>query len=150
MSSDSRCTIIPGDIARRTRQQLQSLGTIRYPTFTIELAITQEQHYRGLSYRPFIPVGHGMLFIYSEPQILTFCMRHCFISLDIAFIGSDMRIVGLATMLVETYGQETLKYSSPVPAQYALELNAGELLNCGVLEGDIVVFSGDLQDALMV
>jgi uncharacterized membrane protein (UPF0127 family) len=140
----SMCFIIPNEQNKHSHQTSLPDKINEPPFWYIELALTAEQHYLGLSYRPSLPQGRGMLFIFSKPTILSFCMRHCFISLDIAFISSDMRIVGLTTMPVERFGLETRIYRSMVPALYALEVNAGELNNNGVGEGDTVRFSDDV------
>lgn len=115
-------------------------------TWTVEIAMTEAGRYDGLSDRPHLPGGAGMLFIYPQPQVLTFCMRQCLIPLDIAFIDSNMTIVKIHTMRVEPYGAEQMAYSSYLPAQFAMEVNAGEFAAAGVGEGDRVVFSPSAPD----
>jgi uncharacterized membrane protein (UPF0127 family) len=58
--------------------------------------------------------------------------------LDIAFIGPDLRVVRVHRMKVEPRGRADVSYMSMAPAQYALEVNAGELEQAGVKEGDRV------------
>jgi hypothetical protein len=116
--------------------------TINGRTWYVEIADTQLLRYQGLSDRPLLDANKGMLFIYPQPQVLDFCMRKCLISLDIAFISADGKVVRTHTMRVEPYGQEKQTYSSHLPAQYALEVSAGELRGAGVKQGDTVLFSG--------
>ncbi|MCD6303901.1 MAG: DUF192 domain-containing protein, partial [Planctomycetes bacterium] len=116
--------------------------TIRGHTWQVELAVTPEQRYRGLSNRKELPAGRGMLFVFETPQVLEFCMRQCLIPLDIAFIDENLRVVKTCTMAVEPYGFERAVYSSDRPAQYALEVPAGSLAAAGVAVGDTVRFSG--------
>jgi len=118
--------------------------TIRSRTWRVELAVTAEQRYRGLSGREYLPEDAGMLFIHGRPQVLNYCMRGCVIPLDIAFIGPDYRVVATHTMSVEDGLIGRVVYSSRVPAQYALEVRAGALRLAGVRIGDKVTFSGNI------
>ncbi len=121
--------------------------TVGAHSWTVELAVDEAQQYRGLSDRSSLPEDAGMLFIFPEPRVQTFCMRKCLIPLDIAFIDSQLRIVKIHTMTVEPYGQEVNRYTSQSPAQYALEVNAGNFSRLGVHEGDAVRFSGPAAQA---
>jgi len=134
---------------RRPASPTQYAGgvTIRGRTWQVELADTAELRYRGLSDRRELPEGAGMLFVYPAPQPMTFCMRKCLIPLDIAFIGSDLRVVNMCTMEVEPYGLDTRTYHSSAPAQFALEVPRGALAAAGVQVGDRVEFSSDIPPA---
>lgn len=110
-------------------------------TWTLELAMTDAQRYQGLSDRTSLPPGAGMLFVFPQARELFFCMRRMHFDLDIAFIGPDMRVVRVHRMKVEPFGRSEQTYSSMAPAQYALEVNAGELQQAGVKEGDRVAFA---------
>lgn len=118
--------------------------TIRGQTWVVELADTADLRYKGLSDREDLPAGRGMLFMYPNPQRMDFCMRFCMIPLDIAFIGPDMRVVRMDTMEVEPYGLDQKRYTSGVPAQYALEVPKGALAAAGVQVGDTVEFSANM------
>lgn len=113
--------------------------------WSVELAVTEIQRFRGLSARDNLEEGTGMLFIFPEQEVLEFCMRGCSIPLDIAFIDKDLRIVRICTMQVEPNyaGRET--YSSQTPARFALEVRAGELERSGVRTGQKVTFLGDIS-----
>ena len=43
--------------------------------------------------RESLPEDQGMLFIYDEPQDLSYWMKNTLISLDIIFIDDDMEVV---------------------------------------------------------
>ena len=109
--------------------------------WAVELAVTESQRYRGLSDRPSLPAGHGMLFVFPSSRVLEFCMRRTLIPLDIAFLDERLEVVAIHTMFVEPYGAEMRVYSSGLSARYALEVNAGELDRAGVKVGDRAVFS---------
>lgn len=121
--------------------------TIRGRTWRVELALTPQQRYRGLSGRDRLAADGGMLFVYPRPQVLEFCMRDCLVPLDIAFINADRCVVATATMEVEPDRVGRKAYTSDVPAQYALELPAGALAGAGVRAGDRVEFSPELPPA---
>lgn len=129
------------------KPQPSATVTVRGQSWQVELAITADQRYQGLSDRKDLPAGRGMLFIYPQPRVMDFCMRQCLIPLDIAFIGPDMRVLKTCTMEVEPYGFDTKLYSSVVPAQYALEVPKGALSAGGVQVGDKVEFSSNMPPA---
>jgi len=121
--------------------------TINGRTWRVELATTPDARFQGLSNRKAIDPNAGMLFMYPAPQMMEFCMRQCLVPLDIAFISSDRRVVKTYTMPIEPYGLEEKSYASEMPAQYALEVAAGQLAAAGVAVGDTVEFSRGVPPA---
>ena len=104
---------------------------------TIELATTPEARTCGLSLRDSLPANRGMLFVYAEPEILTFWMKNTRMPLSIAFIDADGRVVSIQKM---NPFPTTTVYASPVPALYALEVNQGWFEENEVNVGDVVEF----------
>jgi len=129
------------------KESEQPTVSIRQATWKVELAATDMQRYQGLSGRDNLPEGTGMLFLFSAPCILDFCMRDCLIPLDIAFIDSDLLVVATHTMAVEPDGKGSVVYSSSVPAQFALEVPAGSLGCAGVQLGDKALLSPTILNA---
>ena len=105
---------------------------------TIELATTPEARSCGLSLRDSLPENRGMLFVYAEPEILTFWMKNTRMPLSIAFIDTAGRVVSIQKM--NPFPLTTV-YASPVPALYALEVNQGWFEENGVGVGDVVEFN---------
>jgi uncharacterized membrane protein (UPF0127 family) len=104
--------------------------------FTVELAITPDEHARGLMFRKSLPERHGMLFDFGAEQEVAFWMRNTLIPLDMLFIGGDGTIRHLhenATPLSE----------EPIPSRYpvraVLELAGGSARRFGIAIGDRVV-----------
>lgn len=54
-------------------------------SFQIEVADTPELRAQGLMFRRNLPAGQGMLFVYPEPQPVSFWMRNTLIPLDLIF-----------------------------------------------------------------
>ena len=113
----------------------------------VDLAMTNEQRYRGMSGRAHLDESVGMLFIYPKAARRAYCMRDCLISLDIAFIDSDLRIVKIYTMAAEPDRGRAVAYDSRRPAQYVLEVSAGAFARNGVVEGAKVAFLGNIPPA---
>jgi len=112
----------------------------------VETAQTGMARHRGLSFRRSLRPDAGMLFIYPKPDVLEFCMRDCEIPLDIAFIDADLKVVRIHTMPVEPDRAGTVRYTSGAPAQYALEVRAGEFESAGIKVGQKVTFHGPLPN----
>jgi uncharacterized membrane protein (UPF0127 family) len=103
----------------------------------IELATTPESRSCGLSRRKSLPANRGMLFVYADPEILTFWMKDTHIPLSIAFIDADRRIVSIQKMIPLQINPDHI---SPVPAQFALEVNRGWFEENDVGIGDTLTF----------
>lgn len=55
-------------------------------TVTVELARSLQEKVRGLSNRPALKAGHGMLFVYEQPQPIGIWMKDMRFPLDILWI----------------------------------------------------------------
>lgn len=124
--------------------------TISNKPFHLELAITINQRFQGLSDRKEIAKDGGMLFVFSDTKTRTFVMRKCYIPIDIIFLDPGQRIVAMHAMTVEPYDtpEDKLKfYSSHWPAMYAIELAGGTLAKLKLKAGDKIPFvlSDDLK-----
>lgn len=109
--------------------------TIKDQTFSLEVAAEEEVRNRGLGGRESIPEHGGMIFVFPEPQILSFYMKDCLTDIDIIFVDSRGRITALHSMpkqpprgANETENDYLLRlptYSSGTRAVAAIELRAG-------------------------
>jgi uncharacterized membrane protein (UPF0127 family) len=103
----------------------------------VEVVQTPEARAKGLMYRRHLDEDAGMLFLFEEAQPLTFWMRNTYIPLDMIFISSDWKIVGIvekATPLTDT------PRSVFGLSQYVLEVNAGFSFRHGLSAGNEVRF----------
>ncbi len=100
----------------------------------VEVADDEEERRVGLMHRTSLQNGKGMVFIFNEPQDLSFWMKNTLISLDILYFDEVGNFVSRTTMSPCTTPQ-CPSYPSLGPARFALEVNAGETLTQEVDEG---------------
>jgi len=128
----------PSGPARVAAKAVVDTG-VRKVAFRIELALTSEEHARGLMYRTRLDADAGMLFVSSAPHPQTFWMRNTLIPLDMIFIGGDRRIVGI----VENAEPQTdTPRSVGGSSQYVLEIGGGLSSRLGIRAGQRVDFEG--------
>ena len=107
--------------------------------FRVEVAITPEEHARGLMYRSHLDTDAGMLFVFEEPGVQRFWMKNTLIPLDMIFIGPDLRIAGV----VENAAPETeTERMVPARSQYVLEIGGGLSSRLGIHAGEPVELRG--------
>ena len=105
----------------------------------VEVAATPESRTRGLMWRKELADGQGMLFVFAEEEVQSFWMRNTLIPLDMLFIDSEGRIVGI----VERAQPRTLTARTVgVPGRYVLEVPGGWCESKGISAGDTVALEG--------
>lgn len=108
--------------------------TVGGVTVKAEAVRTPERLYLGLSYRPELPEGRGMLFFMPAKEVQTFCMRGMRIPLDLIWI-SDGRIAGITRNVPPTFPGNL---NSPAPVTHVLEVPGGFAHRHGIKAGDRV------------
>jgi uncharacterized membrane protein (UPF0127 family) len=106
-------------------------------TVKAELAITEEERRRGLMYRERLEDGEGMLFIFQEDAEHPFWMKNTKIPLDMLFLDSGRRVVGI---LRNTIPMKEKSLSVGLPSRYVLEVPAGFCDRHGIHREDRVEF----------
>ncbi len=109
--------------------------TIGAQTVTAEVAQTPEQRSRGLMYRFTLPGGHGMLFVFDQPQPLSFWMKNTPAPLSIAFIDERGTILNIRDMAPN---DDVTMHRSQGLALYALEVRKGWFAEQGIKAGATV------------
>ncbi len=105
--------------------------------FRVEIAVTTEEHERGLMHRAILPSDAAMLFIFKEDDVRFFWMKNTYIPLDMIFVNSKFKVTGIhrfAKPLDETI------VTSWSPAMYVLEINAGMADQCKITTGSKIEF----------
>lgn len=108
---------------------------------SIEIADSPEEQTLGLMWRDNLPENHGMLFVYDKEAYPSFWMKNMNISLDIFFIGADLKINHIEHNVPPCMVEKCELYSSPVLVQYVLELQSGYAEKYGVEVGDEIIMS---------
>lgn len=99
--------------------------------FMVELAITPEEQAQGLMHRQILAENNGMLFVWSQPQVLKMWMRNTYIPLDILFFR-DGYVMHIEQNMVP---HDETPRGPDYPAHMALELPAGTVKKLGIAEG---------------
>lgn len=106
----------------------------------LDVATSVEKQWLGLSHRESLQKDSGMLFVFPNKQVRTFVMRNMLIPLDIIWI-EDNRILSCSENLPPEGADYKERYSSRLPVNYVLEVNAGFCLENKVKAGDKVELS---------
>lgn len=110
----------------------------------VEVAVTPEEHRRGLSGRREVAPGTGMLFVYSQEELRSFWMKDTLVPLTVAFLNGE----GGITQMDDMTPLSLASHESQEPVRYALEVPQGWFEESGIEVGDRVVFSEALQRRL--
>jgi uncharacterized membrane protein (UPF0127 family) len=128
--------MVPAGLARAAEfQTLEIAGKSGVHVFQVELAITPEEHERGLMFRRELPEGQGMLFDFHVDQPVAFWMKNTYIPLDMIFIRGDGRILRIAEN-AEPLSERNIPSGGPVRA--VLEVIGGTARKLGIASGDRV------------
>ena len=101
-------------------------------TYKVKLAETEEQHMKGLQDITELPEDEGMLFIFNEPDEISFWMKDTKIPLDIIFINEDLEVISVYQGIPESE-----EFMTENNVNFVLEVNQ----NSGIKVGDELEFS---------
>ena len=108
-------------------------------TYTLQVADTPEKQELGLGQRDNLGPRTGMLFSYAEPAMdRCFWMKDMRFSIDIIWLDASKRIVKIEPSLSPATYPKT--YCPSQPAQYVIELNAGQVHDLGLQTGQQLSF----------
>ena len=94
-------------------------------SYTVELAETAEDHELGLQDIEQLPKDKGMLFVFDEPQDVSFWMKDTYIPLDLAFLNEDLEVTQVFKGIPES--EELMEGF----AAYVLEVNSWSGIKIG-------------------
>lgn len=106
----------------------------------LEIAKTEEERERGLMFLTSMAKNHGMVFIFSKSQPLSFWMKNTLIPLDMIFLNHQ-KIVTIFHDVPPCAKEASYcpSYSSTTDADTVIELNAGIASELKLAEGDQIV-----------
>lgn len=107
-------------------------GTVR-AAVAVEIAATPQERETGLMYRNHLGANDGMIFLFANPQRLTFWMKNTEIPLDMIFADASGTIVG-AVERAEPYSEQTVGVDGY--SQFVLEVNGDFCASHGIKVGD--------------
>jgi uncharacterized protein len=107
-------------------------------TYNVEVASTPEEISRGLKYRTRLAPDAGMLFVFDSDDNRFFWMKNTLIPLDMVYISSGGRVVGVRENAVP---RSMRLIPPPGPCRYVLEVGGGQCRRQGVCAGDPVAIS---------
>ena len=95
----------------------------------VEFAKTEAERRHGLMYRDTLAPRTGMLFIFGAEAIRSFWMKNTLIALDMVFFDGKGNFVSAQHNVPPL---TLVARRSAAPAQFVLELNAGEVAALGI------------------
>lgn len=144
--SAAQAPVTPAPVAVCTSNvALIRVAPDRALSFAVELADTDESRARGLMFRRDLPAGQGMLFIYPEPQPVSFWMRNTLIPLDMVFAdaqGVIRHIHANARPLDETPIPGAAVGDPDRDRLMVLEIAGGEAARLGLEPGMVLAHPG--------
>ncbi len=102
----------------------------------VEVADTDAERQKGLMFRRSLPSNSGMLFVFPQEGIWGFWMKNTRIPLDIIWMDSSGRVVGIARNVAPSDLQQPPVFKNDRAAKYVLEANAGFVDRYKITVGD--------------
>ena len=113
-------------------------------TFEVEVPHAPALREKGLTGRPYLEAGKGMLYIPNGPDAGVFWMKGMRFPLDFIWIGRNCRVVDVTAYASVPYpdtpDHRIPTYRSYTRAAYTLEINAGDADRYDIRVGDKVKF----------
>ena len=106
----------------------------------LRVAKTPEEREKGLQHIKKLSKNEGMLFIFEEPQDVSFHMKNTHVPLDIIFINEEDEVISVKRGVPES--EDPIVESDVL---YVIEVNKGS----GVDSGDEVEFEDDSDESAM-
>jgi uncharacterized membrane protein (UPF0127 family) len=132
--------VTPKNLSQTSKTDLPS-ASINGHVFSLEIAKTEAQRERGLSYRPSLPQDTGMLFLFEKPGQYSFWMKDMHFPLDMIYINNDTVVYVFKNVPPPRSLKQTLPiYTPDTPADKVLEINAGLSKKYGIKKGNKVKF----------
>ena len=107
----------------------------------VEIADDPSERSQGLMDRTKLCEKCGMLFIFDQPQEVSFWMKNTLIPLDMIFVSEDMKIVKVHENVQPCESDPCPTYSSDESVKYVVETNADFVRENGIEVGNIILIN---------
>ena len=127
--------------------------TFKQASFQVEVASTELEQAKGLMYRQNLAKDRCMFFVYSAEGNHAIWMKNCLISLDVAWVDSEGRVVETAEHVPPCSpmrGDDCPTYGGSVPARHFVEFADGTFKRLGLRKGDRLGWELTLDDGRVV
>jgi len=104
--------------------------------YFVDIADDDQSRARGLMFVDEMADNHGMFFIFPREAPRSFWMRNTRIPLDIIYLDRDLQVVSISEDTPPCRIRRCPSYPSDAPAQFVLELNAGQAAAIGLAPGE--------------
>lgn len=105
--------------------------------YAVEVADTDDTRAQGLMFRDEMAEDRGMFFVHPRNEMQAYWMKNTKIPLDILYFDPQLKLVSQSRDTPPCSGGDSCPpYPSTAPAQYVLELNAGEAAKLNLQDGD--------------
>jgi uncharacterized membrane protein (UPF0127 family) len=138
------------DLAGAAPEELPAIESDGRQIF-LEIVGGEPDRSRGLTYRPAISKGDGMLFAFADARKRPFWMYHTYMSIDVCYLGDDGTLLEINPMKkLRDPDDEGAARQSMVPtkveARYVLETAFGYMKEAGFKVGDKFVLPKELTE----
>ncbi len=111
-------------------------------TINLIMAKSDKERQLGLSGRKSLDQNQGMLFVFAKKDIYPFWMKDMLFPIDIIYIDTDTVAYIVENAAVPTQGSILTVYKPTAPANYVLELNAGQAKKLNITKGTKITLKG--------
>ncbi len=115
-------------------------------TFTVDVADDPQERAQGLMFVEQMPTLAGMLFVYEEPQRVSFWMKNTLIPLDMVFVGPLGEVMSVHENAIPG---DLTAIPSGDGILAVLEINGGLAARLGIAEGDVLQHPSFGADAIL-
>ncbi len=118
-------------------------------SFMAEVASTDQERAKGLMYRQSLAKDRCMFFIYADDADHAIWMKNCLISLDVAWVDKDGKVVETAENVPPCSpmrGDDCPTYGGTVPARHFIEFPVGTFKRLGLKKGEHLGWELTLDD----
>ena len=105
-----------------------------------EVMVEDADRAMGLMFRPSLPAGRALLFVFEEPGFHGIWMKNCRFPIDILWLDESGKVVHLAEAVPPCTTPECPSYQPMRKASYVIEMGAGQARRERALVGTRVTF----------